>query len=122
MAAVASRPRGTSRATRESRQRVLLDKIKATALEMGMAEDPSSGTKDGFGYSKEIFLFGEDRRLYVSPLRATETIHVSVGDGGGGELRYDSDARKWQALFGGVPVLRDVENELVQLLTLLMGS
>lgn len=117
MAAVGSRPRHS----RESRQQALLQKLKATAQEMGFVE-VASGSEEAQLTTRGVLTFGNDRRLYLSPLRGTEAIHLHVGDGGGGELRYDSDTRKWQALFGGVPVLRDVENELAQLLTLLMGS
>lgn len=100
----------------------MLDRLKRAAEELGLTDVESDESAEVQRRYSAILAFEKDRRIYVSRSHTTETISLYVGDGGSGELRYDPDSRKWHAEFGGVPILRDAENELDQVLRYLMGS
>ncbi len=107
---------------RFQRQRAMLDRLKVAANAMGLTDGEPGEPLDAQRRYDAVLGFDGGRRIYVASSETTETISLYVGDGGSGELRYDPDSRRWQGLFGGVPVLRDAENELREFLGYLMGS
>ena len=108
------------------RAQKILRQIKETAARLGYRSEDVATLPESLRDRMTLLLVGEDRRLFVRAVsyrpRGDERIYLDVGDGGGAEVRYNSETKRWEGFYGSVRVQKDVASGLDAFLTVLLES